>query len=431
MMTKKLFLTAFPLALASDLSQAFGANWVATPDPITLPTIDLPGAGSKWGLMSHVECKASGSVDYDTDTAPEPDAKCEDRAIKENTAYFWYIKPGDPGSWKDSDDSHCLGESITYIAPASITPDPGQSYKTVTLKVRADDMLSEMADDDNTDFVERVIKIYNHRADITYADITDQTRHAHGEITVNLTPGGLTGTLKLELINPQTQTIREATRNSGTYHETFDTPNLQSVMEHKQVKATWTVNGVNSNDLYDHHIKVLGTYSHTRYHTPQESAADCGTDTEEFAYTIGKCGGATDQWYSGTARSLWLEAVELEGDGFHSTLGFMTMEEYYSGPPDIEYHLRQVSDGPCSACSGMSLIANGTVAIMEGQHPAGLECGDTVFIHSLGGGTGGTRTVTDTGSGVGETQLDHYNGLGGCGQGTGLGNSMTVKIYDD
>ena len=48
--------------------------------------------------------------------------------------------------------------------------------------------------------------------DITGADITQDRIH------VDLSPSGLTGTLKLELVTPDYHLIREVSRSSGSYN---------------------------------------------------------------------------------------------------------------------------------------------------------------------------------------------------------------------
>jgi len=81
--------------------------------------------------------------------------------------------------------------------------------------------------------------------------------------------------------------------------------------------------------------------------------------------------------------------------------------------------------GGCPECSGESLIANSTVAVIE-SHPY-LDCGDTICVYGVG-----IRTVTDKGSlPNGQQQLDHFVGLQDCETTyVDIGDKMTIKLID-
>ena len=258
--------------------------------------------------------------------------------------------------------------------------------------------------------------------DVTSADVCEDKIH------VDLIGPGATGTLKLELTGPGgPHTIREETRSYGGYDETFDIPNL-SVGEYTKVKATWTVDGFYCVDEFDYHIKVLGVYRHSVYNLPRESCYS--GSNEDFCYTAGNCTATSCSWSTdGSGNSDWLDAVELNGSGYSSSLGYVTTEEWcqdhgYPPPEGCNGHLlRDLSiTGGCPECSGESLIANSTVAVKP-SHPD-LDCGDTVCVYTVG-----TRTVTDKGGGLSIAQLDHFVGLSDCSTATDIGNLMTIKLY--
>jgi len=269
----------------------------------------------------------------------------------------------------------------------------------------------------------KVVYVSMIKADITYANVTEDKIH------VNLEPSGLTGTLKLELTGTgASHTIRQVTRTSGSYDETFDIPNL-AADEYTKVKATWTVDGQVSIDEYDYHIQVLGVYRHSRYNLSNEVCHS--GPPESFCYTTGNCTITSCTWHTdGSAKSDFLSDLVIQGSGYSSTLGYVTREGWcqnngYPPPGGCEGHLlRDLSIGNgCPKCVGQPLQANETVAI-DPDHPI-LKCEDRVFVHTVG-----TRTVTDHGYEVVEQQLDHFIGLADCNPVTDIGNLMTIKLFD-
>jgi len=271
----------------------------------------------------------------------------------------------------------------------------------------------------------KVVYVNMIKADITYANVTEDKIH------VNLEPSGLTGTLKLELTGTgASHTIREVVRTSGSYDETFDIPNL-AIDEYTKVKATWTVDGRVSTDEYDYHIQVLGVYRHSRYVISNESCYS--GSSESFCYTSGNCVNTSCSWTTGgSGKSNWFSAMTINGSGYSSSLGYVTFEQWCQNngyPPPSECTGRLLRDltisSGCPECSGYDLGVNNTVAVISG-HP-NLNCGDRVFVYEVG-----IRTVTDKGSlPNGQYQLDHFVGLQDCGTTyTDIGNLMTIKIFN-
>jgi len=247
--------------------------------------------------------------------------------------------------------------------------------------------------------------------DVTSADVCQDKIH------VNLEPSGLSGTLKLELTGPGgSHTIREVTRSSGSYDETFDVPNL-STGEYTKVKATWTVENSPCVDEYNYHIRVLGEYDHTCYNTPDESG--CTGSNEWFSYTTGTCTVTDCTWTNAQGKSEWLDEIEENGSG-KDVSGYIYSLEHYCTGNDYSPKLRRTG-APCAQCGGT--VSVGDVAVKP-SHPY-LDCDDTVCVYGHG-----THTVVDTGSGVAEAQLDHYTGVSACNVCTPPGNDiMTIKLF--
>jgi len=230
----------------------------------------------------------------------------------------------------------------------------------------------------------------------------------------------------LELTGPGgSHTIREETRSSGSYDETFDLPNL-SIGEYTKVKATWTVGGAPCIDEYDYHIKVLGAYDHTCYNTPDESG--CTGSLEWFSYVIANpvnpCGPAPPcNWINAQGKSGWLNAIfdPKAGTGSGKDVSkYIYSREWYCTGSDYPRRLRRTGCA-CGSCE-YDCISVGDVAINSGNED--LECGETVCVHQHG-----THTVRDTGD-LAMDQLDHYYGVSDCGYCPSIGDDiMTIKVY--
>lgn len=250
--------------------------------------------------------------------------------------------------------------------------------------------------------------------DITSADITQDRIH------VDLSPSGLTGTLKLELVTPDYHLIREVSRSSGSYNENFDIPNL-SEGEYNYVVAKWIFSWGYVFDYYSYHIKVLGNYRHTFYNTPDESG--CSGSNSWFSYTVGTCQVTDCIWHDAQGRSGWLNEIEENGSG-RGISGHIYVLEHYCTGNRYSPGLRR-TDQTCPACGGT--LSTSDVAINENHDD--LSCGDQVFVYQLGGSPGGVYTVRDYGGGLSMRQLDHYYGTSDCNDVPGSQYRMTVKLY--
>jgi len=252
--------------------------------------------------------------------------------------------------------------------------------------------------------------VTNFKCEVTSADVCEDKIH------VDLGPEGLSGTLKLELTGDSgSHTIREVTRSSGGYDETFDVPNL-SVGEYTQVKATWTIGESECPHEYGYHIKVLGQYNHTCYNTPYES--DCSGSNEWFSYTTGDCINVTCTWTNAQGKSEWLDEIEENGSGKGASGSIYSLEHFCEGGT-YSPKLRK-SGAPCAQCGGT--VSEGDVAV--GRNHPDLGCNDEVCVYGHG-----KHKVIDEGGKVAEDQLDHYTGVSACNVCTAPGdNIMTIKI---
>lgn len=247
-------------------------------------------------------------------------------------------------------------------------------------------------------------------------------------IRVKLEPAGLSGELKLELIEPDTHVIRTDMRDSGTRNESFEIPNL-AIGEYMKVKATWKVMGATATDELEHHIRVLGNYRHSQYNTPHE--AQCSGPDRRAYITDSRC-----SFNRTTLRDQFISQVNLNGSGVSINFGDLQGEVFCLGqssaPGDAANRsFRQQTIRP--DCAGFGL-GNDTVA-RDPAHPH-LDCGDEVFIHNVG-----VKTVTDrcpacgdpTNRNAGEVgQLDNFTLDGACSSnevGDLARNRMTIKIF--
>jgi len=252
------------------------------------------------------------------------------------------------------------------------------------------------------------------KVEITFADVTQDTIH------IILTPGNQSGTLSISLTGPAYHVIRQAPRSSRSHNETFDIPNL-SPGEYSQVKATWTLAGGAHSAYYNHHIKVLGMYNHTRYNLFSEN--QCGGDSVNYSSTgPGDCINIPNCNYSTAAgRSQWLSEVQENGGGYSTSGRYVSWEWECTAVPPPRLRILNFAAG-CPRCQGLPL-GNDTVAVAPNHDD--LKCGDRVFIHEIG-----TKTVTDVGGNLAANQLDHYAGLGPCNGASTIGQKMTIKLFN-
>lgn len=252
------------------------------------------------------------------------------------------------------------------------------------------------------------------KVEITDADVTQDNIH------VNLTPSGLSGTLKLELTGPgSSHTIREVTRSSGNYGETFDIPNL-ATGEYTEVKAIWTVGGSSCFNEYSYHIRVLGIYRHSQYNIPAES--QCAGGPTSAYVTDSDC-----NFTSTSFRSQFFSQVNLNGSGISINHGNIGREFFCLTDPNApadasgrSFRAGVTFNGACF--SGTGSLNNTTVAVLP-DHPY-LNCGERIYIHNVG-----TKNITDFCPGCATNQLDNFSTDKACSGINDIGNFMTIKLF--
>ncbi len=240
-------------------------------------------------------------------------------------------------------------------------------------------------------------------------------------ISVRLEPAGQTGTLKVSLAGTSQRVLVNTTYSSGDY--TIGFGNLGSYaagQTYNRVVAEWTVNGKPATGSRNYKFKVLGSYNHTQYNTP--SSGQCAGSPVGFCYFAGDCVNVQSctSYQSSQAPLGWVTEVEQNGSGYHSQLGFISLESFCAHPGACSHTFRKVTS-PCPFCNGLSLVAGQTVAI-RASNPD-LSCGDRVFVDSVG-----VVQVTDHGGGLASKQLDHYVGISGCNQASTIGYRATFLL---
>ncbi|MFB3787838.1 MAG: hypothetical protein ACE15F_15875 [bacterium] len=264
------------------------------------------------------------------------------------------------------------------------------------------------------------MNVYVVKVTILGADIPDDL------ISVQLQPSGLTGFMELALDGDTWHLIRQVSRSSGIHSESFDIPNLPEG-EFDFVYASWCLEGEYLfDDLLDYHIRVLGTYNNTRYNIPYES--DCTGSILSFYFTSGNCSPTPPcNWNSGPGRSGWLEETKENGSGKGASGNYYALE--WDCDRGLTYEFRKIPTEGCPSCVGEALIKDKTVA--RYKYHTNLQCGDYVFVHTVG-----VRKVTDQGSGSSgwseyEKQhwLDHYDGCSGCNKPISIGNKKVILLY--
>jgi hypothetical protein len=245
-------------------------------------------------------------------------------------------------------------------------------------------------------------------------------------VTVTLWPCGGNGplTVQFERDGGVTHQIFQGDREGGSHSFSFDIQNLPNGQEFTRVRATWQPNSVPpESDTLDYHFKVLGDYNNTQYNTPTESFCSSGTNVTLQATGPGTCTSVANcNFTNPQARSQFWNEVAENGGGLSQTIGVVSLEWYCCARPDQQQCVRRV-DAPCAACSGMTLVPGSSVAVMSlgGDTP----CGATLYVDGVG-----VANVADRGGGLGDTQLDHYIGFGGCNRyGGAIGTRKVIRLY--
>ncbi|MGI0044485.1 MAG: hypothetical protein ACRD47_12315, partial [Nitrososphaeraceae archaeon] len=213
-------------------------------------------------------------------------------------------------------------------------------------------------------------------------------------------------------------TLFSGLKAGGTHSFSFNRENLPqgqytSVRAQWQVSSTQTATGEKQSKF-----KVLGTYRHSQYNTPQESA--CTGSLAQAFITQASCSSQETQLKSDFISQAW-----LNGSGKTINFSFVQNEAFCTLPPGGEDKtFRQVSQ-ITPACGQGFALNNNTVA--GNPNHQDLVCGDEVLILSS---SPAIKTVTDRCPACSLTQLDNYTTQAACAPGSipDLGNFKTIRV---
>ena len=268
------------------------------------------------------------------------------------------------------------------------------------------------------------------KVQVTSADVTQD------KIGLTLSPGNLSGNLRLELIGPGiTHTIRYVTRPSGTYNETFDIPNLPE-KEFLTVRASWEISGAATLGTLNYHFRKLGTYRHSQYNVPRESA--CGGSASNV-YIITLLSGCFNNYVSTTLRSDLVSQTNINGTGIslnYGTLKALAATSCNSAtqnrPPDAAGKTFVQVSSITGSCN--TTLTSLSLARCTNNPIVPLACSDRICIKGLEG----IKTIADSCpaccSWPEQKQLDNFNAEKNvCQNQNGsiydLGNFVTFKLY--
>ena len=247
------------------------------------------------------------------------------------------------------------------------------------------------------------------RVTLTAADLCSDS------ISTSLYPPGDSGTFILQLTGSGgSYTLVNQTRTGGSYSDSFSVANMPT-QTYTSIQATWNVTGLPPGSTSGpYSITVLGNYTTTCYYTARES--DYSGDSVNVGTSTSSC-----TWSSRNFLSAFLDRVLYQGSGIDSSGAGVQPEGYCTNPPQTSppYNGWRFRD-PTTIKT--SCIDNPTVDLTAANPVLG--CETLVYVTGLG-----CRTIQDTGSGVGNTQLDIYKGVGAsvC-SGWSNQNRKTIKI---
>ena len=133
-------------------------------------------------------------------------------------------------------------------------------------------------------------------------------------------------------------------------------------------------------------------------------------------------------FHSSTFKSDFKSQVNINGSGVSINHGNVQKEAFclshQNAPGDAsgKSFRGNVSNFTGSCNNQTGALSGTTVAIRDSGYPY-LSCDDKVYIDTVG-----SKTVTDTGGGLVEAQLDNFTTSGACSGITDLGNFKTFKI---
>jgi hypothetical protein len=257
------------------------------------------------------------------------------------------------------------------------------------------------------------------------------------EIKVEVTPGELQGRLEVKLIDEDDGEIivLDEDRASGEHVVSFKTDTLLRKM-YSRIGVKYVREDEEATGEKSYRFKILGTYRHTEYNTPDES--ECGGSNVDVYFS--SVSGADCVFDAGQMLSEFKAAVDLNGNGRAATHGLIQIESYclrasFNPPADA----RGKSYRPVTSLTFNNLSVNtSTIAIC----PTGADLAyrDRVLIVGLGGGVGTVKSATDrcpaccdpAENGGQDGHVDNYTDEAlACGRtAVDVGNFLTIKLID-
>ena len=218
------------------------------------------------------------------------------------------------------------------------------------------------------------------------------------------------------------KTIFNGTVGGGNHTYSFDRDNLP-VGQYTSVTAQWTVSGFSFSGSKPVSFNVLGSYRHSQYNTPAESACTAPPASAyitnpgcDFSSAMLKSDFISQSWLNGSGKTINYGTEQNE----HSCLSHQNAPSDASGRS-----FRPQAIVP--SCGAAYTVNNSTLARGD---DAPLVCGDSVLIVGLGGAAT-TKTVTDRCAVcTGNLQLDNYTTQDACLPGTipDLGTFKTFRL---
>jgi hypothetical protein len=264
----------------------------------------------------------------------------------------------------------------------------------------------------------------------TNCSVSIQTTDLCGNTIVTALAGpAASGTFTLSAIrsNSTTTQIFSATRQPGTYTDPFNISGLANGVDYTGIRASWVCGGTTITTDMAYAFKILGTYRHSQYNTPNEADATCQTGgTVNVCFTNNNC-----VYTTGTLPGTFASQTALNGSGQSLNHGLIQPEAFcqtHGFPPPTACQgidIFRANQVRTPQCTGLGL--SDTTVARNPNHPD-LGCGDNVCLVGTPGGNI-LKTVTDRCPRCSNTQLDNFTTTDGRCTGIGdLGNFLTVKV---
>lgn len=254
------------------------------------------------------------------------------------------------------------------------------------------------------------LQVFEPSVDITSANLPNNS------IQIQLLPTSYSGTLTVSLIGGSgNHQVYSTTVSGGSHSISFGTLSSIPQDQYTQIQASWAVT-TSPSDSYNYGFRALGTYRHSQYNSPSESA--CSAGTSSYNITNNQC-----SYSSGTLRTSFRNAVNLNGSGHSISYNDVAKEALclnpqYSPPAGaIDNTFRENH----TIVGTYGSVGNTTVAVNP-SHPY-IGANDSVYIDTVG-----TKSVTDECPGCVTAQLDNYTTTTACSGINDLGNFATFLL---